>query len=82
MGDLQNGEFHVTDGFTAKRVDSGQVRLRKYTDSYLDRILFEITFSASVWASIVSSVCARGETSESYHEQKKFHDQKPDKEAK
>ena len=81
MGDLEPYEFHATDGFTAKRVDSGKIRLRKYKDSFCDQLIFEIIFDSSSWASIVASVCKRGETSETYHEQMKFHDQKPEKKS-
>lgn len=80
MGQLEDLEFHVTDGFTAKRVDKGSVRLRKYKDSHCDDILFEITVDYASWASIVAHVSKRGETGESYHEARAFHDQEPKKE--
>ena len=75
MGELDG--FHATDGFIIKRVDSGSVRIRKYKDSFCKELVMEITFDDAVWASIVSSVCARGETRESWDEARKFHDQKP-----
>ncbi len=81
MGDFVLDGFHATDGFIVKRVGSGSVRIRKYKDSKCDNLIMEITFTASIWASIVSSVSARGETTESYHEAKALHDQKPKKDS-
>lgn len=78
MGQLEDLGFHVTDGFTVKRSDSGKVRIRKYKDSMCKDLVFEMILQPSSWAFVVASVCARGETSETYHEQKKFHDQKPE----
>ena len=59
--------YHAGDGWHFKRQGDGSVRVRA-PDSAGPGASQTIGLSAPVWASAVASVCARGETAETFAE--------------
>lgn len=54
--------FHAKDGWYFERQDDGSVKV----SAAVDRSTEVITLGPSTWASIVASMSAEGETSQSY----------------
>lgn len=67
--------FHVSNGFFFRRVEHGIVEIGQGPD--FDHVTVVQTMDANSWASVVSSVCARGENSETFNEALDFHQQQP-----
>lgn len=68
------GEFHLSDGFTYERVsDDGDVRLRLRVHHGGDEIIRELVVPENEWASVVASVCAKGETGDTYQAARDLH---------
>lgn len=65
------GWFHVSDGLFFRRVEDGAVEIGRGPD--FDNVEVIQTIGPSSWASVISSVCARGETYFTYGEATAFH---------
>lgn len=65
---MTDNGFHWRDGWHFKRQDDGTVFV------YNSAHRVTMTIPASEWASIVASVCKRGETGDTYREALAFHD--------
>lgn len=72
---MEQGEFHLRDGLTFTRTEDGYVRIRKYSDSLKVKgeLDFEIEVDPSSWASVVASVCAKGEDTHTYEDAFNLH---------
>ena len=69
--------FHLSDGLHFGRTDDGGVRIVKTNGPSPDDreaiITLDFTTDADGWASTISSVCAHGETGETFEHAHKFH---------
>lgn len=54
MSDFREGEFHWTDGWFFRRVDDGDVEIRKHTDG-VDTV---VRVPRHQWVSIITHVSA------------------------
>jgi hypothetical protein len=66
------GWFHVADGLFFRRWNDGVVQIGQGPD--FDHVGVIQTIDASSWASVVSSMCARGENHLTYTEALDFHE--------
>lgn len=71
------GAFHTHDGLHFRRGDSGAVQvifpIRTEGEVWPER--YEtVTLDADTWGSVVASVCAAGETAETFRAARAFHD--------
>lgn len=64
--------FHAREGWYFRREDDGSVRILA-PDSLGAGAHQLVALDASTWASVVASVCARGETGETYRAALDFH---------
>ena len=80
--------FHSKDGFFFERIDKdGSVRISKWLSGVssagradqtsCDVLAYSVTLAPSEWASVVASVSAKGETSDTWNAALQFHDEKP-----
>ncbi len=68
--------FHIRDGWRAERlVGSGSVTIVKEAEVPGDTGVY-LTMTDTEWASVVASVCARGETAVTYGDALAFHNDK------
>lgn len=65
--------YHARDGLFFYRLPNGDVRV-KVKDGPIER--FNVVLPSDVWASVLASICARGETYETWNEAKNFHTRK------
>lgn len=65
------GWFHVAEGLFFRRTPDGAVEIGRGHD--FDHVDVVQVIDASSWASVVSSVCARGEDHLTYTEALRFH---------
>jgi len=65
--------FHARDNWFFRREDDGAVRILA-PDSLGPGAHQVVTLDADTWASVVASVSAGGETSESFQAARRFHD--------
>lgn len=65
--------FHARDNWFFRREDDGSVHILA-PDSMGPGAHQVVTLDANTWASVVASVSARGETSESFQTARSFHD--------
>lgn len=74
---MDNYVFHAKDGWHFSRKEDGSVRMEKldFTGDIetVPMIRESVEFDAGTWASIVASVSARHETTETYYEALAFH---------
>jgi hypothetical protein len=73
------GELHLRDGFTYERIPGteGDVRIRIRDHHGANGIIREVTVPEMEWASVIASVAAGGETTESYQAARDFHMGRP-----
>jgi hypothetical protein len=64
--------FHANDGWYFERQEDGSVKI----SAAVSRSAETITLKPAEWASVVTAVSARGETSETYQAALRLHDQK------
>lgn len=65
--------FHARDNWFFRREDDGSVHITA-PDSMGPGAHQVVTLDADTWASVVASVSAGGETSETFHAARRFHD--------
>lgn len=65
------GWFHVADGLFFRRSTDGSVEIGSGPD--FDHVAVIQTIDASSWGSVISSVCARGETYTTFRDAFDFH---------
>jgi hypothetical protein len=66
--------FHFREGFYFSRATDGSVTIRVAESAHGDApTLREITVPENEWASVLASVCARGESGETWQEAREFH---------
>lgn len=63
--------FHVSDGLYFRRTEEGDVEIGSGPD--FDHVTVVQTIAPSSWASVVSSVCKRGEDHTTWTEALSFH---------
>lgn len=68
--------FHAKEGWFFERVDNGDVRIMLIPAGFGGQPQQKVQLSSDTWASIVATVSAKGETSESWRAAKDFHDLK------
>lgn len=72
--------FHAHSGWYFERLDDGSVQVTTpLSEVGIDGDLFEderaiVVFDPNTWASIVASVCARGESADTFWRATRFHD--------
>lgn len=64
MSAAQHDGFHAKDGWYFERLDDGSVKV----SAAVARSTEAITLGPSTWASIIASMSAAGETSQTYHQ--------------
>ena len=69
--------FHARDNWFFRREDDGSVRILA-PDTMGPGAHQAVTLDANTWASVVASVSARGETSETFQAARDFHGGTPD----
>lgn len=65
------GWFHVADGLFFRRAADGSVQIGRGPS--FDEVEVVQSIDANSWASVISSVCARGENHSTYTEALLFH---------
>lgn len=73
--------FHAQGGWFWKRNEDGSVSFEKRAPARFEgtyQLVASGTIEAGVWASIVATVSARGETSDTWREALEFHNNKQD----
>ncbi len=66
--------FHYKNGFFAKRNKNGSVHLEQRKEAKdISPVIFSIDIDVDGWASIISTVSKKGETSETFEKAQKFH---------
>ena len=70
---MRNYGFHSKQGLFFRRDEDGNVIVRKVVGG---RVMFKITLDSNSWASVMASVCARGEDAFTFEEARQFHQQK------
>lgn len=68
--------FHSKEGLFFKRVNNGDVRVQKWSDTAPFTLLSSVVVDAHTWASIVASVSYDGEDHKSYREALEFHERR------
>lgn len=71
------GEFHLSDGVTFKRDETGKVIIRRWVREPAGWRFYSLTampIEASAWASVVAHVSARGETGETHRRALDFYE--------
>ena len=68
--------FHSRDGLFFKRVNNGDVRVQKWSNTAPFTLLSSVIVDAHIWASIVASVSFDGEDGKSYREALGFHERR------
>lgn len=69
----ENEGFHARDNWFFRREDDGSVRILA-PDSMGSGAHQAVTLDANTWASVVASVSGSGETAETFHAARRFHD--------
>jgi hypothetical protein len=70
---VDNKGFHARDNWYFRREDDGSVRVMA-PDSTGPGAHQVVTLDADTWASVVASVSRDGETTETFHAARRFHD--------
>ena len=66
--------FHLENGWYFSREENGNVKIMKREDAEPDAALITaITMTPDDWASVVSSVCARGNRKDAFDGARLFH---------
>jgi len=68
--------FHVGNGLFFRRTKDGSVDIGRGPD--FEQVEVVQTIDPSSWASVISSVCARGEDHETWQEAQQFHMRAPE----
>jgi len=70
-----NYGFHAKNGLFFQRDEDGNVIVRKVETDNLrgTRVMFKATLEPNTWASVMASVCARGEDANTFQEADQFH---------
>jgi len=74
---VANYGFHAKNGLFFQRDEDGNVVVRKVESDQLrgERVMFKATLDPNTWASVMASVCARGEGATTFEEAGQFHQQ-------